>query len=83
MYNRKLQICDNSDNTTRDHKCISQTGADPYCKITCEGKTVVTPVRKDTLDPQLNATAVFYVKTPAEATVKIQVYCCILFKIFI
>ena len=34
---------------------------------------MVTPVRKNTLEPQLDATAVFYVKTPADCSVKIQV----------
>ena len=52
---------------------FSQSGADPYCKITCEGTTVTTPVRKNTLEPQFDATAVFYVKNPAECSIKIQV----------
>ena len=49
------------------------TGADPYCKVTCGGKTVVSPIKKDTLDPAFDSQFVFYVKKPEDATVKVQV----------
>ncbi len=52
---------------------IGLLGADPYCKITCGRQTVITPIRKSTLEPQFDATAVFYVKSPADCTIKIQV----------
>lgn len=50
-------------------------GADPYCKVTCEGKSVVTPVRQSTLDPQFDNDMVFYVKKPEDAEIKVQVSC--------
>ena len=52
---------------------FDHAGADPYCKVTCEGTTVLTPICKDTLEPKFNSDVVFYVKKPAEAEVKIQV----------
>ena len=50
-------------------------GADPYCKVTCEGKSVVTPVRQSTLDPQFDNDMVFYVKKPEDTEIKVQVSC--------
>lgn len=54
--------------------CINcTTGADPYCKVTCAGKSVISPMRKDTLDPDFDSRFVFYVKKPEDAIVKVQV----------
>lgn len=39
-------------------------GADPYVIIYCEGKSVKSPVQKDTLEPEFAFSAVFYRKKP-------------------
>ena len=48
-------------------------GADPYCKVNLEGKTVASSVCKNTLEPKFNAQMVFYVKKPTESEITIQV----------
>lgn len=41
-----------------------RAGADPYIIIHCEGKSVKSAVKKDTLKPEFKTSAVFYRKKP-------------------
>ncbi|KAK7443283.1 hypothetical protein BaRGS_00040463 [Batillaria attramentaria] len=50
------------------------TGADPYCIISCEGEKVTTHTEKNTIDPEWGDSAIFYRKNPVSAPVKIQVW---------
>ena len=39
-------------------------GADPYVIIYCEGQSVKSVIRKDTLEPEFETMAIFYRKKP-------------------
>ncbi|KAK7925502.1 hypothetical protein WMY93_007812 [Mugilogobius chulae] len=39
-------------------------GADPYVIIYCEGKSVKSPIKKDTLKPEFDVSGVFYRRKP-------------------
>lgn len=43
--------------------CFS-AGADPYVIISCEGRSVRSPIKKDTLQPEFAISGVFYRKKP-------------------
>lgn len=47
---------------------------DPYALISCEGRKVRTPVIKDSLVPQWNTGALFFVRRPQKAQLVIQVW---------
>lgn len=40
------------------------TGADPYVIIQCEGQSVRSTIKKDTLQPEFKTSGVFYRKKP-------------------
>ncbi|CAL9685614.1 unnamed protein product [Knipowitschia caucasica] len=42
----------------------SSGGADPYVIIYCEGKSVRSPIKKDTLEPEFAVSGIFYRKKP-------------------
>lgn len=42
------------------------TGADPYVIIRCEGQSVRSTVRKDTLQPEFKTSGIFYRKKPTK-----------------
>ena len=46
---------------------------DPYALISCEGRKVRTPVIKDSLVPEWNTGALFFVRRPQKAQLVIQV----------
>ena len=46
---------------------------DPYALISCEGRKVKTPVQKESLNPQWNTGALFFVRRPQKTRVVIQV----------
>ena len=48
-------------------------GADPYIIIKCEGETVRTSTKQDTVNPEFGQSAIFYRKNPLKNPVKIQV----------
>ncbi len=54
------------------------TGADPYCIVTVGKQKAVTPVQKNTLDPNFNSKVMFFVSSPggAEVTVEVCIYSC-------
>lgn len=39
-------------------------GADPYVIISCEGRSVRSTIRKDTLEPEFATSGIFYRKKP-------------------
>lgn len=46
---------------------------DPYATISCEGRKVKTPVQKDSLNPQWNTGALFFVRRPQKSRLVVQV----------
>lgn len=49
-------------------------GADPYIIIKCEGETVRTSTKQDTVNPEFGQSAIFYRKNPLKNPVKIQIW---------
>jgi len=49
------------------------SGADPYCIIKCEGEKITSSVKKDTVNPEWNTSAIFFRKNPLKNPIKIQV----------
>lgn len=47
---------------------------DPYATISCEGRKVKTPVQKDSLNPQWNTGALFFVRRPQKSRLVVQVW---------
>lgn len=52
---------------------------DPFALIKCEGRKVKTAVQKDSLNPQWNTGALFFVRRPQKTSLIIQVS----FKMFV
>ncbi|KAM6907588.1 calpain-5-like [Xenentodon cancila] len=48
-------------------------GADPYVIISCEGRSVRSTIKKDTLQPEFTTSAIFYRKKP-EKPIKVEVW---------
>ena len=48
-------------------------GADPYCIVKCGRSKAVTPVKKNTLNPNFNARVQFFVSSPGSAEVTVEV----------
>lgn len=42
----------------------SDTGADPYLIISCEGRLIKSTIKTDTLQPEFTTSAIFYRKKP-------------------
>ena len=51
----------------------STAGADPYCIVKCGRSKAVTPVKKNTLNPNFNASVQFFVSNPGSAEVTVEV----------
>lgn len=52
-----------TDLLTQSYMC-SVTGADPYVIISCEGRSVKSIIKKDTLEPEFTISGIFYRKKP-------------------
>ena len=55
---------------------ILYTGADPYCIVTVGKQKAVTPVQKNTLDPNFNSKVMFFISNPVGAEVTVEVCSC-------
>ncbi|XP_035522893.1 calpain-5-like [Morone saxatilis] len=51
----------------------STGGADPYVIISCEGRSVKSPIKKDTLQPEFAISGIFYRKNPRKP-ITVQVW---------
>ena len=48
-------------------------GADPYFIIKCEGESVRSSTKQDTVNPEFSQSAIFFRKNPLKKPIKIQV----------
>lgn len=61
-----------TDLLTQPYMC-SVSGADPYVIISCEGHSVKSTIKKDTLEPEFTISGVFYRKKPRKpVTVEVR-----------
>lgn len=52
---------------------LCYVGADPYCIVRCGRSKAVTPVKKNTLNPNFSAKVQFFTSNPGSAEVTVQV----------
>ena len=65
--------------TQRSHTLYSHNhdaGADPYCIVKVGRQKAVTPIQKNTLDPNFNCKVMFFIGNPGSAEVSVEVSTC-------